>query len=65
MEIPKLTQNQCLVLYSSFFERDHMGGGEWDDNFKVFESEKEAFDFIESISDHWRYVDIHGPFKSI
>jgi hypothetical protein len=26
MEIPKLTQNQCLVLYSSFFERDHMGG---------------------------------------
>ncbi len=60
----KIKPEQSIVVYESFYERDCFGG-EWDHNIKIFNSDKEAIDFIAKIKDDWRYSNIYGPLKQL
>ena len=61
----KIKPEQSIVFYEHFFERDCFGDGDWDHKVAIFNSNKEAIDFIVKIEDDCHYSNIYGPLKQL
>ena len=55
-----------IIIYTAVSAGGGMGTNIWDEgSIKEFETEKDAFTWIDDMEDDWRAEDINGPFRLV